>query len=44
MITQMGEPYAPVIDGEVITNDTYWKIINQELRPDTPVIFEYTIC
>lgn len=41
MITQMAEPYAPVIDGESITDNTYQMIANDAIRPNTPIINEY---
>ena len=41
MVTQMGEPYAPVIDGESVTDDSYQMISKNAIRPNTPIINEY---
>ena len=41
-ITQMGEPYAPVIDAESTTDNHFDMIINGKIRPDTAIIYEYT--
>jgi len=38
-ITQLAEPYTPVIDGQILTDYPHNLISQGEIRPYTPVVF-----
>ena len=35
----IAEPYAPVIDGDLLTEHPYYLISKGEMRPHTPILF-----
>lgn len=42
MITQLMEPYAPVIDGHLLKRHPFDEMRSGNIRPDTPIAMQYT--
>ena len=38
-LTQIAEPFSPVIDGTIISDSPYELISTGKIRPETPVLF-----